>query len=110
MAYANIEVETHEKVGLIRLNRPGALNALNSALIDELGAALDQFERDKEIGCIIIAGSPKAFAAGADIMEMQGKAYADSYLADFILSWERLPCTRQPIIAAVAGSGCGGGC
>ena len=90
MAYANIEVETHDKVGLIRLNRPNALNALNSALIDELGAALDGFERDKNIGCIIITGSPKAFAAGADIKEMQAKTYAEAYLGDFIASWERV--------------------
>jgi enoyl-CoA hydratase len=110
MGYANIEVETHDEVGLIRLNRPNALNALNSALIDELGAALDQFERDKTIGCIIITGSPKAFAAGADIKEMQAKTYADAYLDDFILSWERVSRTRKPIIAAVAGFALGGGC
>jgi enoyl-CoA hydratase len=110
MAYANIEVETHEKVGLIRLNRPNALNALNSALIDELSAALDQFERDNNIGCIIITGSRKAFAAGADIKEMQAKTYAEAYLGDFILSWERVSRTRKPIIAAVAGFALGGGC
>ena len=110
MAYANIEVETHEKVGLIRLNRPQALNALNSSLIDELGQALDGFERDDNIGCIVITGSPKAFAAGADIKEMQAKTYADAYLDDFILSWERVSRTRKPIIAAVAGFALGGGC
>jgi enoyl-CoA hydratase len=110
MTYANIEVETHEKVGLIRLNRPQALNALNSALIDELGAALDQFEREKSIGCMIITGSPKAFAAGADIKEMQAKTYAEAYLGDFIASWERVSRTRKPIIAAVAGFALGGGC
>jgi enoyl-CoA hydratase len=110
MAYANIEVETHDKVGLIRLNRPQALNALNSALIDELGAALDQFERDKDIGCMIVTGSSKAFAAGADIKEMQAKTYADAYLGDFIASWERVSRTRKPIIAAVAGFALGGGC
>ena len=103
MAYANIEVETHDKAGLIRLNRPNALNALNAALIDELGAALDAFECNNEIGCIIITGSPKAFAAGADIKEMQEKTYAEAYLDDFILSWERVSRTRKPIIAAVAG-------
>jgi enoyl-CoA hydratase len=110
MGYANIEVETHGNVGLIRLNRPNALNALNSALIDELGAALDEFERDKNIGCIIITGSSKAFAAGADIKEMQAKTYADAYLDDFIASWERVSRTRKPIIAAVAGFALGGGC
>jgi enoyl-CoA hydratase len=110
MAYANIEVETRDKVGLIRLNRPQALNALNSALIDELGAALDEFERDKDIGCMIITGSPKAFAAGADIKEMQAKTYAEAYLGDFIASWERVSRTRKPIIAAVAGFALGGGC
>src|SRR5438270_2944862 len=110
MAYANIEVETHDKAGLIRLNRPGALNALNTALIDELGAALDEFERDKKIGCIIITGSPKAFAAGADIKEMQAKTYAEAYLDDFILSWERVSRARKPIVAAVAGFALGGGC
>jgi enoyl-CoA hydratase len=110
MAYANIEVETHDKVGLIRLNRPQALNALNSALIDELGAALDEFERDKDIGCMIVTGSPKAFAAGADIKEMQAKTYAEAYLGDFIASWERVSRTRKPIIAAVAGFALGGGC
>ncbi|MEA2859277.1 MAG: enoyl-CoA hydratase [Methylobacteriaceae bacterium] len=110
MAYTNIEVETHDEVGLIRLNRPSALNALNSALIDELGAALDEFERDKTIGCVVVTGSPKAFAAGADIKEMQAKTYADAYLGDFIASWERVSRTRKPIIAAVAGFALGGGC
>ena len=110
MAYANIEVETHDKVGLIRLNRPQALNALNSALVEELGAALDQFERDNNIGCMIITGSGKAFAAGADIKEMQAKTYADAYLGDFIGSWDRVSRTRKPIIAAVAGFALGGGC
>jgi enoyl-CoA hydratase len=86
MAYANIEVETHDKVGLIRLNRPNALNALNTPLIDELGAALEGFERNNDIGCTIITGSPKAFAAGADIKEMQAKTYAEAYLDDFILT------------------------
>jgi enoyl-CoA hydratase len=110
MGYANIEVETHDKVGLVRLNRPRALNALNSALIDELGAALDEFERDKNIGCIVVTGSPKAFAAGADIKEMQAKTYAEAYLDDFIAGWERVSRTRKPIIAAVAGFALGGGC
>jgi enoyl-CoA hydratase len=110
MAYANIEVETHDKAGLIRLNRPNALNALNSPLIDELGQALDAFETDDAIGCMVITGSPKAFAAGADIKEMQSKTYAEAYLGDFIASWERVSRTRKPIIAAVAGFALGGGC
>ena len=110
MGYANIEVETHDKVGLVRLNRPQALNALNAALIDELGAALDAFEGDANIGCIVITGSAKAFAAGADIKEMQSKTYAEAYLDDFVLSWERVSRTRKPIVAAVAGFALGGGC
>jgi enoyl-CoA hydratase len=111
MAYANIEVESHDKVGLIRLNRPNALNALNSALIDELGAALDGFERDNNIGCVIITGSPKAFAAGADIKEMQAKTYAEAYLGDFIASWERVSRTAkfgQPEIKLGVMPGVGG--
>src|SRR5437588_10794521 len=110
MDYANIEVETHDRVGLVRLNRPQALNALNAALIDELGAALDAFEGDADIGCIVITGSAKAFAAGADIKEMQSKTYAEAYLDDFVLSWERVSRTRKPIVAAVAGFALGGGC
>jgi enoyl-CoA hydratase len=110
MGYANVEVETHDKVGLVRLNRPQALNALNAALIDELGAALDAFEGDANIGCIVITGSAKAFAAGADIKEMQSKTYAEAYLDDFVLSWERVSRTRKPIVAAVAGFALGGGC
>jgi len=110
MGYANIEVETHNKVGLVRLNRPQALNALNAALIDELGAALDALEGDANIGCIVITGSAKAFAAGADIKEMQSKTYAEAYLDDFVLSWERVSRTRKPIVAAVAGFALGGGC
>jgi enoyl-CoA hydratase len=110
MGYANVEVETHDKVGLVRLNRPQALNALNAALIEELGAALDAFEGDANIGCIVITGSAKAFAAGADIKEMQSKTYAEAYLDDFVLSWERVSRTRKPIVAAVAGFALGGGC
>ncbi|MGP0061211.1 MAG: enoyl-CoA hydratase [Beijerinckiaceae bacterium] len=110
MTYQNILVETHNKVGLIRLNRPKALNALNSELINELNAALDLFEADPKIGCMVLTGSDKAFAAGADIREMQPKSYMDVYLEDFITSWERLSRTRKPIIAAVAGFALGGGC
>ena len=110
MDYSSILVETHGKVGLIRLNRPQALNALNSALIGELNQALDSFEADRGIGCVVITGSEKAFAAGADIKEMQSKTYLASYLDDFITSWEQVTRARKPIIAAVAGFALGGGC
>ena len=110
MTYQTIIVETHGRVGLIRLNRPQALNALNAALIDEANAALDLFEADAGIGCIVITGSEKAFAAGADIKEMQSKTYMEAYLGDFISKWERVSRARKPIIAAVAGFALGGGC
>ena len=110
MAYQNILVETRGKVGIITLNRPQALNALNQALIDDLAHALDAFEADANIGCLVLTGSEKAFAAGADIKEMQAKTFMDAYLGDFIASWERVSRTRKPIIAAVAGFALGGGC
>ncbi|MBL8589700.1 MAG: enoyl-CoA hydratase [Methylobacteriaceae bacterium] len=110
MSYQNILVETHGKVGLIRLNRPQALNALNSALIAELNEQLDKWERDEHIGCIVLTGSEKAFAAGADIKEMQSKSYIGAYLDDFITTWDRVARARKPIIAAVAGFALGGGC
>jgi enoyl-CoA hydratase len=110
MAYQNILVETRGKVGLVTLNRPQALNALNSALIAELNQALDTFEADEAIGCIIITGSEKAFAAGADIKEMQTKSYMDVYKGDFIGTWDRVARCRKPVIAAVAGFALGGGC
>ena len=110
MSYKNIIVETHDAVGLIRLNRPAALNALNSELIGELNEALGAFEQNDAIGCIVIAGSEKAFAAGADIKEMLPKTYMDAYLEDFITSWEQVSRVRKPIIAAVAGYALGGGC
>ena len=110
MDYSSILVETHGKVGLIRLNRPQALNALNSALIGELNQALDSFEADRDIGCVVITGSEKAFAAGADIKEMHSKTYLASYLDDFITRWEQVTRARKPIIAAVAGFALGGGC
>ena len=84
MSYENIIVETRGKVGLIRLNRPQALNALNSALVRELDAALDAFEADADIGCMVITGSDKAFAAGADIKEMADKTFAEAFLGDFV--------------------------
>jgi enoyl-CoA hydratase len=110
MAYANILVETHGRVGLIRLNRPQALNALNAALIEELNAALEAFESDGAIGAIVLTGSEKAFAAGADIKEMQDKSFAEVFVEDFISRWERIARTRKPVIAAVAGFALGGGC
>ena len=111
MSYENIVVETHDAVGLIRLDRPQALNALCDALMRELAEALDAFEADDRIGCIVITGSDKAFAAGADIKEMQSRDYMDVYKMDFITSgWERIASTRKPVIAAVAGFALGGGC
>ncbi len=111
MAYQNILVETKDAVGLITLNRPDALNALNKALMDELSLALDLFEADTAIRCIVITGSQKAFAAGADIKEMQSKSYMDVYGEDFITAnWERVTRCRKPVIAAVAGFALGGGC
>lgn len=110
MTYTNISVEIRDAVGLVTLNRPDALNALNSALIDELNQALDVFEADSAIGAIVITGSEKAFAAGADIKEMQSQSYMDVYLGDFIGKWERVSQCRKPVIAAVAGYALGGGC
>lgn len=111
MAYENILVETNGAVGIIRLNRPKALNALCAALITELGQALDAFEADDAIGAIVLTGSEKAFAAGADIKEMASKTYMDVYLTDFITKgWERITVCRKPIVAAVSGFALGGGC
>jgi len=111
MPYENILVETRDGVGVITLNRPHALNALCVALIDDLGKALDTFEADDGIGCIVITGSEKAFAAGADIKEMQNKTFMEAYQQDFITQgWERLAEARKPVIAAVAGFALGGGC
>jgi len=110
MSYETIVVETHGPVGVIRLNRPEALNALNARLIGEVNTAMDAFETDKSIGCMILTGSDKAFAAGADIKEMQDKTYPDTYMDDFIAQWDRIAQRRKPIIAAVAGFALGGGC
>ncbi|WP_374301055.1 enoyl-CoA hydratase [Ferrovibrio sp.] len=111
MAYENILVETRGQVGLITLNRPQALNALSAGLVAEMAQALDVFEADDAIGCIIITGSEKAFAAGADIKEMMSKTYMDVYKEDFITkNWERVTTCRKPVIAAVAGFALGGGC
>jgi len=109
--YENILVETRGPVGLITLNRPKALNALSSPLMRDLGAALDAFEDDQSIRCVVLTGSEKAFAAGADIKEMVDKPFIDAYLQDFITNgWEAVSHFRKPIIAAVAGFALGGGC
>lgn len=110
MGFENILVTTRGRVGVVTLNRPKALNALNGALIAELGSALDAFEADAGIGCIVLTGSDRAFAAGADIKEMQAHAFPATYTDDFITSWERLSRCRKPVIAAVAGHALGGGC
>lgn len=110
MTYENIKVETRGKVGLITLDRPHALNALNTDLMSEVSAALGGFERDDGIGAVVIAGGEKAFAAGADIKEMQPKGYMDAYFGDFIGVWEQVTRCRKPVIAAVAGYALGGGC
>jgi enoyl-CoA hydratase len=110
MSTETIIVETRGRVGVIRLNRPQALNALNIALKDELLAAVEALDADAGIGCILIAGSDKAFAAGADIKEMADKSYIDIFSADYAADYERLARVRKPIIAAVAGFALGGGC
>ena len=111
MTYANIIVAAEGAVVVVTLNRPQALNALNTALMDELSAAIDAYERDPAQRCMIITGSEKAFAAGADITEMAPKSFADVYCEDFITrNWERAAGARKPIIAAVAGFALGGGC
>jgi len=109
--YQNILVERRGAVGIVTLNRLAALNALNAALISELGAALDEFEDDAGIGAIVLTGSDKAFAAGADVKEMVSKSYPEIYCEDFITcGWERVAQCRKPVVAAVAGFALGGGC
>jgi enoyl-CoA hydratase len=110
MAYETLLVETRGKVGLVTLNRPQALNALNATLIAELNQALEAFDADPSVGCMVITGSEKAFAAGADIKEMQAKSYPGAYLDDFITELDRVAARRKPIVAAVAGFALGGGC
>jgi enoyl-CoA hydratase len=110
MGYENIQVEKRGRVALVTLNRPKALNALNSALIAELNDALAQFQSDDKIGCVVLTGSEKAFAAGADIKEMSSLSYVEAYTGDFITSWDEVSRFRKPIIAAVAGYALGGGC
>ena len=111
MAFENILTEKKGPVGLVTLNRPKALNALCAALMQELTAALDAFEADNDVRVIVITGSDKAFAAGADIKEMAAKTFMDAYKEDFITrDWERVTRCRKPVIAAVAGYALGGGC
>ncbi|TNE35160.1 MAG: enoyl-CoA hydratase [Alphaproteobacteria bacterium] len=111
MAYNNIVTDTKGPVGIIRLDRPKALNALCAELFEELAEAVDIFEKDEAIGAIVLTGSEKAFAAGADILEMQPKTYMDVYKANFLTGMEeRIDKCRKPVIAAVAGYALGGGC
>lgn len=111
MDYQNIIIEKRDKVGIVRLNRPKALNALNDQLMNELGDALVKFDADEQIGCIIITGSEKAFAAGADIAAMASYTYMDVFKGDYITrNWESIRRIRKPVIAAVAGYALGGGC
>lgn len=103
--------EIHGKVGLIRINRPEAMNALNNEVVDAIGAAVDVFEADENIGCMVITGNEKAFAAGADIGFMKDFDYMHAYKTDFITrNWERIKTARKPVIAAVSGFALGGGC
>ena len=111
MTYENIVVETRGRVGFITLNRPKQLNALNDALMNELQSALSGFDADEAIGAIVITGSERAFAAGADVGAMKDWSYVDVYKTDFITrNWERIRTVRKPVIAAVAGLALGGGC
>ncbi|HEY4317015.1 MAG TPA: enoyl-CoA hydratase [Herbaspirillum sp.] len=111
MSYDNILIERHDKVALIRLNRPKALNALNDALMDDLGHALLAFDADEAISCMVITGGETAFAAGADITAMAKLSYMDAYKSGFITrNWETIRSVRKPVIAAVAGYALGGGC
>ncbi|MBT8768988.1 enoyl-CoA hydratase-related protein [Metapseudomonas boanensis] len=109
MPYETLLVDQADGVGLVTLNRPEALNAINTALIDELNQVLDAFERDANIGCVLITGSAKAFAAGADVKEMAELCFPGTYLDDFLGRWDRVAERRKPIIAAVAGHALGGG-
>ena len=110
MAYENILYETRGKVAIITLNRPKAMNALNAALVGELVAALRIVEADPNLGCTVLTGSERAFAAGADIKEMATFDFVDAYVGDFIGSWDQVATMHKPVIAAVAGYALGGGC
>ena len=108
--YKTIILERHDRVALITLNRPEALNALNLAMMNELVTLAAELDADESVGAIVITGSPRAFAAGADIKEMAGNSYMDAYLVDWFSGWDRLSAVRKPIIAAVSGHALGGGC
>jgi enoyl-CoA hydratase len=110
MTYQNIQVEQRGRVGVIRLDRPQALNALNSGLNAELGQAVAAFDADAGIGCMLLTGSDKAFAAGADIKEMAEKSAVGVFMEDFAGSWDAVARARKPVVAAVAGFALGGGC
>src|SRR3974377_7308 len=110
MAYQNVIVETKGRVGIIRLNRLSALNALSPALVTELSQAIDAFEADDAIGCLLITGNDKAFAAGADIKEMAEKSFFNAFIGNFAADWDRAARARKPIAAAVRGLPAGGGC
>ena len=112
MIYEMIQVRTEaDRVGIVTLNRPKQLNALNNQLMDELGSALKAFDADSSIGCIVVTGSEKAFAAGADIGAMASYSFADAYKGDYITrNWEQIRQVRKPVIAAVSGFALGGGC
>src|ERR1044072_290948 len=110
MSYETIIVETRGKVGIVRLNRPQALNALNAKLNEELTAAIDAFEADEKMACAALTGSEKAVGAAADIEEMKAKSYMDAFKGDFAANWDRIARMRKPVIAAVAGFALGGGC
>jgi enoyl-CoA hydratase len=110
MSYETLIVETHDAVGLVRINRPQALNALNATALAELRRAYADFHANESIGAIVLTGSEKAFAAGADIKEMQNLAFADVYKADYLGGWEEIANVRKPVIAAVSGFALGGGC
>lgn len=108
--YETIILERHDRVALITLNRPEALNALNLAMMNELVTLAAELDADESVGAIVITGSPRAFAAGADIKEMAGNSYMDAYLVDWFSGWDRLSAVRKPILAAVSGHALGGGC
>ena len=108
--YETIILERRDRVALITLNRPEALNALNLAMMNDLVTMATELDADESVGAIVITGSPRAFAAGADIKEMAGNSYMDAYLVDWFSGWDRLSAVRKPIIAAVSGHALGGGC
>jgi enoyl-CoA hydratase len=110
MAHETLLTEARDRVGIITFNRPKALNALNSKMVGELNAALDAFQADRNIAVIVLTGSDKAFAAGADIREMKDKTYAEVKAENFLREWDHINTIRKPLVAAVAGFALGGGC